>query len=131
MGFRNPIVVADLIRSGNFDGAYTINGSFTIGDPAHAHVIIGRDTHGADGVRIYAADGVTPLIDLSIAGISLPGADVVGAVPSAATAGTATNLAGGGTAAGVTTIAGRMVVGNPAGAHVVVGTDANGADGVR
>ena len=67
MGFRNPIVVADQISSGNFAGNYTIGGSFIVGNPAASHVVVGTDTHGADGVRLYGNDGVTPLIDLNIA----------------------------------------------------------------
>jgi hypothetical protein len=68
MGFRNPIVIADEVTSGTFAGTYTIGGLMVVGNPNASHVAIGTDTHGADGVRLYATDGVTPLIDLNIAG---------------------------------------------------------------
>src|SRR4051794_10333185 len=92
MGFRNPVVVADLIRSGKFSGVYTIDGTFIIGDPAGRHVVIGSDAHGADGVRIYAADGVTPLIDLTIAGTpTISSTDIIGALITGGTLETSSN----------------------------------------
>src|SRR4051794_23046371 len=99
----------------------------TFGDPTHAHLVIGSDGHGSDGIRLYGSDGVTVLIDLNIADPAIVGSVVSGPVGSATNA---SNLTGG-TVSGVNTISGRLVVGNPAAAHVVVGTDSHGADGVR
>jgi hypothetical protein len=130
--------------------------SFDVGDPNGGH-----EHFDASGVKFYGPDGVTVLFEYDSAtgnlsltgaltvGSSIPGASVVGAVANATNAANAAtvpgagvtgtvanatnslNLSGGGVAAGSTTITGSLIVGNPAGAHVVVGSDVHGADGVR
>lgn len=115
--------------------------SFDVGNPNAGHTHI-----DANGMKLYGPDGTTLLFNFdAVAGT----VNIVGRVSiatqadnatnaanatnatNAANATNATNLAGGGTASGSTTINGQLIVGNVAGSHVVVGTDANGANGVR
>lgn len=61
MPFQRIPRVSDLLPG-------SIKGLWTIGDPDSWHVEIGTNSAGKSGIRLYGADGVTPLIDLSIGG---------------------------------------------------------------
>ncbi len=72
MSFRNPLtsLPADAITSGALTGAYTVPGLLSVGDPAGSRVELGVAGAGAgarSGLRLYAADGVTVLVDLNAA----------------------------------------------------------------
>src|SRR5205823_4882737 len=129
---------ASNLTGGTVSGVNTISGRLVVGNPAAAHVVVGTDGAGAAGVQPLASDGGTPLIDLNIGAPMVAGSVVSGPVASAPTrrssdlivgsvvsgpVGSATNASNltGGTVSGVNTISGRLVVGNPAASHVVVG----------
>lgn len=61
MGYRNPLtsLPADKITSGDLGGEYQVTGAILAGDTAGSHIAI-----GPSGLIFYAADGVTPLIEL-------------------------------------------------------------------
>jgi hypothetical protein len=79
----NSTNAVNLTGGGTASGDTTIAGSLIVGNPTAAHAIVGSDAHGADGFRLYAADGITPLIDLTIAGTPT----IIGALIETAAAG--------------------------------------------
>lgn len=96
-------------------GDNTIAGSFIVGDPAGAHVVVGTDANGADGVRLYSSDGTTVLIDLNIS--SLP-AQIIGALIKTAVSGPRWEI----TSAASDTMSGYTAAGHeslPGGFHLV------------
>lgn len=127
-----------------------INGLFTVGNVAGSHVEIGTNGGGKSGVRLYAADGTTVLIDLDVtSGPSVPGSAVTGSVANATAAGTVTGSVGAAVAlpggqvtgtvpaatsatnqTGTGTISGLLRIGAAGGSHAEIGT--NGAkSGIR
>lgn len=62
----SAVNATNLTGGGSAAGSTTIAGELVVGNPAASHVVVGSDGFGADGVRLYANDGITPLVDLNV-----------------------------------------------------------------
>jgi hypothetical protein len=93
---RIPDTVDVNAKIAAYDGP--INGLYTVGNPAAAHAEIGTNGAGQSGIRLYAADGVTVLIDLDaltgdgtfqgdITGSNITGSTLTGGVVQTAASG--------------------------------------------
>jgi hypothetical protein len=101
---RIPDTVDVNAKIAAYDGP--INGLYTVGNPAAAHAEIGTNGAGQSGIRLYAADGVTVLIDLDaltgdgtfqgdITGSNITGSTLTGGVVQTAASGQRAVLDGG------------------------------------
>lgn len=62
MTFRS--LIADLLLSGNLPNQYDITGLLTVGTAGGPRAELGVNSAGESGLRFYAADGVTELLNL-------------------------------------------------------------------